>query len=491
MAFSEFPPDRRESWRAPGATNGPSDEASKLELAQTYIGELGDWLVERAQDLAARPDKCKFIRKMTLDLECNYVLPHWVWSQLNGLNHNHELVESRARQPAMRSLFQILPLATQLQSLVLKHLIFDMPAAESLCKLECLQALTLDACLFVDSVAERVRSPGHGLALHVPNVHLHFSESTRNAGQEQWRVLCFCPSVLNLSLIRDESGPILPLQRIYRTWAMSFGQLQRLYIRSSTDPTGDRLGPWVDSWRNANPNQEPALTHLKWELPTAWSSEEVMPPLRKLLSPNVKVLCVDGLPCDMANRSTIELIRAHAPNLQALTLSARENENQHRMRPMLWAEPSWGYADVVGSFPCLEHFEWNYRIPTQQATPALLLAMEKYELERSSEEDVSPYFVTEPLDFEDHYLAAAPFAASSSSLKTWVASRGAEWAIDEVVCLIQRHPMKSGRTPDQGVLGGAFISHAHARQVPALAQWDVDSLADYPSWPNISPKQAR
>ncbi|KAH6910245.1 hypothetical protein BKA70DRAFT_1272565 [Coprinopsis sp. MPI-PUGE-AT-0042] len=473
MAFSDYPLDRRGPRDAPEITNG-INHTSRLGLMQTYIDELRDWLVKRAQDLVAQPDKCKFIRKMTFDLECAYVLPHWIWNQPNI---THSLVDSRARRPAMHSLFRILPITHQLQSLTLKHLTLDADATVSLCSMEHLQALTLDTCLFVDYVAERVRSPGHGLSLPVPNLYLRFeSVLSRGTGQEQWNALCFCPSVVNLSIVGDENELFFPSQRVSNHWATSFGQLEYLYVNGLDCSDSNRLFRWVDRWREANPNQQSALTHLKWEMLRVWTSDQVIQPLCKLLSPMIKVLCVDGLPRDMANRSTIELIRRHAPNLQALTLSARETK------------PSWRFADLVGTFPCLEHFEWNYRIPTQQATPVPLLAIEKHELEGSLEGDGSLDTCAEALDFDDYHLAAAPFAAFSSSLRTWVANRGAEWAIDEAVCLIHRTPVAPGQIG--GVSGSqrVEISHIHTSQIPDIARWDVEYHTDYPAWPNLSRK---
>jgi hypothetical protein len=476
MAFSGYPPDRRGSKDAPKLKNGSGPSGLTLEPAQKWVNGLGNWLIQRAQSLAGQPEKCQLIRKMTFDLKCYGVLPGWAW---NRLMFNYSPHRVQFSQPVTESLFRVLPLATRLQSLILKQVALDIAAAGSLCNLNGLQVLTLDNCLIQNSVVDRVCSPDHSLSLLVPNLHLRFDQALAEgeAYSNQWPILCFCPSVVNLSLDVEQHSPLPPSRDVIPHWATSFGQLERLCM-TLHEGWSDQLRLWVDRWREANPNEEPALTHLKWQVHVVSPSDswQVFEPLSKMLSPNLKVLSLDGLPRNMASRSTIELIRECAPNLRGLTISARENDNQEGIRPMLWAEPFWRFADLVGSFPSLEHFEWNYHIQTRQATPAPLLAMERRELEGSSENDEYPFNFTGPLYFDDYHLAAAPFAALSSTLRTWVANRGNERASDEGVCLIRR---KSE---------GLAISHVPASQVLDIGQWDIETLVDYPAWPNLLSK---
>jgi hypothetical protein len=241
--------------------------------------------------------------------------------------------------------------------------------------------------------------------------------------------------------------------------------------------TTRHLRQWVISWKDNHPDEDTSLTHFRWDVPQYWSSVHAVRLLRVILAAPMQVLCLDGLPSDMASISTIKLLLDLCPNLKALTLTVRASTNQYLPSPWVWKEPLWQYASLVGSFPFLEHFEWNYSVPIQQPTLAPLLHMEEHELDGTFATDGNSYLCTDPLDFDDYRLNAAPFFAYSSSLNTWVANRGSQIAGEEIVC--ERKRVKDTRASPLD------IACLHKLQRPHLAVWDIDTETLYPTWPNM------
>jgi hypothetical protein len=453
-----------------------------LQHAQT-------WFVGQLTAFSDHPAKCRQIQHLALNIDPSDILPDAILEQADSQPEFKRSLRQQLLYGPQQALWVLLPLATDVTTLVLDFFEFDKDALASICSLVRLETLTLQSCDFDDESSRTLVSTNHGYSLNVVNLHLTFRRDYQ-AGYSLWHALCICPHIRNLSLLShtpNDPWPCVnflqfPPRSVRDAFRCNVMSLECLSVGGLAEAGFQRFGVWIQkSRRGLPPGVSPALTNLKFGFYNAWTARSLISILACLRSTRLVALSLEGIDYSLTGRNVFKAVAELYPNLRGLTLIARQNARQMVTKPVTWRFPCWRYARFLALLPNIEHFEWNNLIPEDEPTLAPLQDMELHEMKPNLYPDGSPWWCWEASSFDDFYLNAAPFAACCPSLKTWVVNSGG-YSFNHPVCEIRDGDHSNGTSGRIGCVRRRGTMHE-------IAKWDPRDIyaieTNWQAWPDI------